>query len=695
MLLVPSSAKADATTIADWQFSTLYENTSTEGSTYYYTPNTSGEYVGMGHFWYSANTPVFYPQTYVNGTQTDYYMTAASPSRYWQIGQSGKTFLSENSVANEITDYTDASSHKTYVELGFPTTGYKDIQLNFSYHSHNGITGIKVVVSPDGGTTWLEGEEIAAPSSQTVKSVSLAVPNKTSVKVRLLCENGKVGYSYYGYLTVKGTQISSETFYTGSVDVDDASHGSVLISPAGGTYENGSSVTVTAINKTGWAFKEWQIGGSKVSEENPYTFTITENTSLTAIYQKAPIPAGTEVDIVEWTFNTPYSNSANIYTPIAGDFAETDLTSASQLRPNNYLNAANATSYMGVNWTTTGGQYKTRINYANEDQRCLALINSSNANNIDDYTDKNKHDGYFEASFSTRGFDHVGISFVSYRNANGASGTTPAVHVAYSVDGGSTWTDAGETSISGNWWVPTTITPTVSIDDKAVVIVRVFPNNDHAGYWYIDNFLVTGQIATTSVTISDAKYATYYNSVPVVLPADLQAATIDGETSGTLTLNYRYAEGDVIPGGTPVLLKASVADDYTLTYAPNIATSVPAGNLLYGSDTETTTTGGGAGAKYYALQNGANGLGFYWMVDDGAAFESGAHKAWLALPAATPAPFFTLDGGETTSISEELRMKSEESAATTEWYTLDGRRVQPSNLKKGLYIVNGRKVVIK
>jgi hypothetical protein len=43
-------------------------------------------------------------------------------------------------------------------------------------------------------------------------------------------------------------------------------------------------------------------------------------------------------------------------------------------------------------------------------------------------------------------------------------------------------------------------------------------------------------------------------------------------------------------------------------------------------------------------------------------------------------------------MSEELRVKSEDSA-TAQWYTLDGRRVtQPT---KGLYIVNGKKVVIK
>ena len=50
---------------------------------------------------------------------------------------------------------------------------------------------------------------------------------------------------------------------------------------------------------------------------------------------------------------------------------------------------------------------------------------------------------------------------------------------------------------------------------------------------------------------------------------------------------------------------------------------------------------------------------------------------------------------DATGISEELRVKSEEFATATDWYTLDGRRLSGKPTKKGLYIVNGKKVVIK
>ena len=68
---------------------------------------------------------------------------------------------------------------------------------------------------------------------------------------------------------------------------------------------------------------------------------------------------------------------------------------------------------------------------------------------------------------------------------------------------------------------------------------------------------------------------------------------------------------------------------------------------------------------------------------------------------------FVLNFGDgTTSLSEELRVKSEEflspegesvarNATAAGWYTLDGRKLNGKPTAKGMYIVNGKKVVIK
>ena len=54
-----------------------------------------------------------------------------------------------------------------------------------------------------------------------------------------------------------------------------------------------------------------------------------------------------------------------------------------------------------------------------------------------------------------------------------------------------------------------------------------------------------------------------------------------------------------------------------------------------------------------------------------------------------------LDNGETTSLSEELRVKSEDFATAEGWYTIDGRKLDKQPTAKGLYIHNGRKEVIR
>ena len=70
------------------------------------------------------------------------------------------------------------------------------------------------------------------------------------------------------------------------------------------------------------------------------------------------------------------------------------------------------------------------------------------------------------------------------------------------------------------------------------------------------------------------------------------------------------------------------------------------------------------------------------------------HRAGTELPQSISVVLVSANG-ETTSLNEELRMKNEEFATATEWYTLSGRKLSQQPTAKGLYINNGRKVVVK
>ena len=92
----------------------------------------------------------------------------------------------------------------------------------------------------------------------------------------------------------------------------------------------------------------------------------------------------------------------------------------------------------------------------------------------------------------------------------------------------------------------------------------------------------------------------------------------------------------------------------------------------------------GTGTIYVLFYQESAGAGFYKLADDG---YLDANKAYLQT-AASSRDYFLFD--ETTAISAPL-VNSEE--VNSEVYDLQGRRVK--NAAKGVYIVNGRKVVIK
>ena len=57
-----------------------------------------------------------------------------------------------------------------------------------------------------------------------------------------------------------------------------------------GTYTQGDEVTVTAEDKEGKVFKGWKDeSGEIVSTQKEYTFTVAEGTTLTAVYEDAPV----------------------------------------------------------------------------------------------------------------------------------------------------------------------------------------------------------------------------------------------------------------------------------------------------------------------------------------------------------------------------------------------------------------------
>lgn len=113
----------------------------------------------------------------------------------------------------------------------------------------------------------------------------------------------------------------------------------------GNTYANGTSVTVTALPNAGKVFSKWQVVvGAAASVDitsNPYTFTVSANTTLTPVFANAPVN----------TYNVTYSsNGATSGTPPT---AQTFTVGGSAIVTS--ANAGNLarTGYSFGGWSTT------------------------------------------------------------------------------------------------------------------------------------------------------------------------------------------------------------------------------------------------------------------------------------------------------------------------------------------------------
>ena len=171
-------------------------------------------------------------------------------------------------------------------------------------------------------------------------------------------------------------------------------------------------------------------------------------------------------------------------------------------------------------------------------------------------------------------------------------------------------------------------------------------------------------------TVGEAGYATFGYDAPVVFGDDVEAYAAVYNAGGFVELTQLAGAAK----NTAVVLKAAPGN-YTAK-VQNVA--APAANDLQVSDGNVAGDG-----TIYVLANKAQGVGFYKLASGD---KVPAGKAYLTI-GGTPAPdFLGFDGG-TTSINE-LNVKGQ---ADGTYFNLAGQRVaQPT---KGLYIVNGKKVI--
>ena len=184
-------------------------------------------------------------------------------------------------------------------------------------------------------------------------------------------------------------------------------------------------------------------------------------------------------------------------------------------------------------------------------------------------------------------------------------------------------------------------------------------------------------------------YFTTFSSDKAVEFVDATVYTV-GVNENKLSLNE--VKGNQVPANTGVLVQSNETNAMYvyIESAPAIE-----GNLLRASVTEQTTTGADDTKeyKYYMLSYNKDNenLGFYWGENDGAAFTSKAGRAYLAVEKTNEVAAvkgFSLSDMET-GVSQVCGSAANKGVI----YDLQGRRVERA--VRGLYIMNGRKVMVK
>ncbi|MDO4200641.1 MAG: leucine-rich repeat domain-containing protein [Bacteroidales bacterium] len=197
---------------------------------------------------------------------------------------------------------------------------------------------------------------------------------------------------------------------------------------------------------------------------------------------------------------------------------------------------------------------------------------------------------------------------------------------------------------------------------------------------------VTMNLAAAEV--GGAHWTTFYNNYGN-FQTDENTEVYKGAVSGS-ELVLTAISDKIVDAGNAVILKSTGNPVMTLTATNSSDTQA---NDLKGLSVRTLASDVKTNYRantIYVMGNKSNKFGFHKYT--GAYMP--ANKAFLALGSGSPAPLRMVidDDEETTGVAS---MADGIDNMSDVWYTLDGRKLNGKPTTKGLYIVNGKKVMIK
>ncbi len=287
----------------------------------------------------------------VSGGITEYTVNVTAEPEEGGTVSGGGTFTSGQSCTvtatpNDNYTFTNWTENGTVVSTNasytFNVTANRNLVAHFTYVPQTYT--INVSANPNNGGNVSGGGSYQEGQSCTV----VATPNANYTFTNWT-ENGNVvstNASYTFNVTANRTLVANFTYvtptYTISVSANPNNGGNVT---GDGTYQEGQSCTVVATPAANYTFTNWTEGGTVVSTNASYTFTVNANRTLVANFTYVP-PTYTI------TVSANPTNGGNV----AGGGTYQQGQSCT-------VTASANTGYAFANWTENGNVVSTQANY--------------------------------------------------------------------------------------------------------------------------------------------------------------------------------------------------------------------------------------------------------------------------------------------------------------------------------------------
>ena len=269
--------------------------------------------------------------------------------------------------------------------------------------------------------------------------------------------------------------------------------------------------------------------------------------------------------------------------------------------------------------------------------------------------------------------------------------------VKISEDGGTTFTDLHSYSkgSGSSYSAPGEFTPaSISLADyagKSIILQFYAYANYGTGAIFIDNINIDLPHATIKMNNYGIMTYAYDAKLDFGSVTGLKAYAATGITGADLTMT----EISVASAGAGLMLKGDADAKYSVYVTDASADAALGSNMLVGLTSPTLVNVTDGEYTTFILADGSDGVNWYQLAED---YTLKANSAYLELkndliPSGARGFGMIFDDGTSTAIN--LINSGAQNNENGMWYTLQGLRLDKQPTTKGIYIHNGKKVVIK